>query len=64
MIECDYGKLKWIIGVMLGFKFMKMVYVIIKGIEVMCVLCKGQVLVFYYGDFLGEMCLVSRVFEM
>ncbi|HHN9586504.1 TPA: IS6 family transposase, partial [Escherichia coli] len=25
---------------------------------------KGQASAFYYGDPLGEMCLVSRVFEM
>ncbi|AWD11938.1 hypothetical protein C7D56_27575 (plasmid) [Salmonella enterica subsp. enterica serovar Corvallis] len=36
----------------------------IKGIEVMRALRKGQASAFYYGDPLGEMRLVSRVFEM
>ncbi|MGN2759354.1 hypothetical protein ACTFZJ_15850, partial [Klebsiella pneumoniae] len=35
----------------------------IKGIEVMRALRKGQASAFYYGDPLGEMRLVSRVFE-
>ncbi|MEE2502229.1 hypothetical protein PRA75_27115, partial [Klebsiella pneumoniae] len=34
------------------------------GIEVMRALRKGQASAFYYGDPLGEMRLVSRVFEM
>ncbi|KZJ20526.1 transposase [Escherichia coli] len=38
---------------------------IIRGfIEVMRALRKGQASAFYYGDPLGEMRLVSRVFEM
>ena len=52
VIECDHGKLKRIIGATLGF------------IEVMRALRKGQASAFYYGDPLGEMRLVSRVFEM
>ncbi|MCV4314387.1 transposase, partial [Escherichia coli] len=39
-------------------------YATIKGIEVMRALRKGQASAFYYGDPLGEMRLVSRVFEM
>ncbi|EPZ7369401.1 IS6-like element IS26 family transposase, partial [Salmonella enterica] len=64
MIECDHGKLKRIIGATLGFKSMKTAYATIKGIEVMRALRKGQASAFYYGDPLGEMRLVSRVFEM
>ncbi|MDZ0247116.1 transposase, partial [Klebsiella pneumoniae] len=60
VIECDHGKLKRIIGATLGFKSMKTAYATIKGIEVR----KGQASAFYYGDPLGEMRLVSRVFEM
>ncbi|MDC7919758.1 transposase, partial [Escherichia coli] len=65
------GKLKRIIGATLGFKSMKTAYATIKGIEVMRALRKGQASAFYYqasafyyGDPLGEMRLVSRVFEM
>ncbi|UKR59226.1 hypothetical protein F1748_26305 (plasmid) [Escherichia coli] len=43
---------------------MKTAYATIKGIEVMRALRKGQASAFYYGDPLGEMRLVSRVFEM
>ncbi|OLX12637.1 transposase, partial [Salmonella enterica subsp. enterica serovar Heidelberg] len=46
------------------FKSMKTAYATIKGIEVMRALRKGQASAFYYGDPLGEMRLVSRVFEM
>ena len=60
----DHGKLKRIIGATLGFKSMKTAYATIKGIEVMRALRKGQASAFYYGDPLGEMRLVSRVFEM
>lgn len=42
---------------------MKTAYATIKGIEVMCVLRKDQVTPFYYDEPLGEMRLVSRVFE-
>nr|WP_244275547.1 IS6-like element IS26 family transposase [Mycobacterium europaeum] len=63
VIECDHGKLKRIIGATLGFKSMKTAYATIKGIEVMRALRKGQASAFYYGDPLGEMRLVSRVFE-
>ncbi|VCW27944.1 Putative transposase (identified by ISEscan HMM) [Escherichia coli] len=63
MIECDHGKLKRIIGATLGFKSMKTAYATIKGIEVMRALRKAAS-AFYYGDPLGEMRLVSRVFEM
>ena len=63
MIECDHGKLKRIIGATLGFKSMKTAYATIKGIEVMRTTQRpGSA--FYYGDPLGEMRLVSRVFEM
>ncbi|MEW9722548.1 IS6 family transposase [Escherichia coli] len=64
VIECDHGKLKRIIDATLGFKSMKTAYATIKGIEVMRALRKGQASAFYYGDPLGEMRLVSRVFEM
>lgn len=64
VIECDHGKLKRIISATLGFKSMKTAYATIKGIEVMRALRKGQASAFYYGDPLGEMRLVSRVFEM
>ncbi|MGT5705924.1 hypothetical protein ACRW29_26380, partial [Escherichia coli] len=47
-----------------AFKSMKTAYATIKGIEVMRALRKGQASAFYYGDPLGEMRLVSRVFEM
>ncbi|MBW9393931.1 IS6 family transposase, partial [Enterobacter roggenkampii] len=53
-----------IIGATLGFKSMKTAYATIKGIEVMRALRKGQASAFYYGAPLGEMRLVSRVFEM
>ncbi|WP_251991185.1 winged helix-turn-helix domain-containing protein, partial [Escherichia coli] len=53
-----------IINATLGFKSMKTAYATIKGIEVMRALRKGQASAFYYGDPLGEMRLVSRVFEM
>lgn len=49
---------------MLGFESMKTAYATIKGVKVMRILRKGQALAFYYGDLLGEMRLVSRVFEM
>ncbi len=62
--QCHHGKLKRIIGATLGFKSMKTAYATIKGIEVMRALRKGQASAFYYGDPLGEMRLVSRVFEM
>ncbi|MDO2048390.1 DDE-type integrase/transposase/recombinase, partial [Escherichia coli] len=64
VIECDHGMLKQIINATLGFKSMKTAYATIKGIEVMRALRKGQASAFYYGDPLGEMRLVSRVFEM
>ncbi len=66
-----WWRYKWItfhpsltIGATLGFKSMKTAYATIKGIEVMRALRKGQASAFYYGDPLGEMRLVSRVFEM
>jgi len=43
---------------------MKTSYATIKGIEVMRALRKGQAKSFYFGHPLGEMRLVSRVFEM
>ena len=64
VIECDHGKLKRIIGATLGFKSMKTAYATIKGIEVMRALRKGQAENFYFGHPLGEMRLVSRVFEI
>ncbi|MYZ93570.1 IS6 family transposase, partial [Salmonella enterica subsp. enterica serovar 4,12:i:-] len=48
----------------LDYKSMKASNATIKGIEVMRALRKGQASAFYYGDPLGEMRLVSRVFEM
>ncbi|NJD85441.1 DDE domain-containing protein, partial [Candidatus Erwinia dacicola] len=63
IIECDHGKLKRIINATLGFKSMKTAYATIKGIEVMRALRKGQAESFYLGHPLGEMRLVSRVFE-
>jgi transposase, IS6 family len=41
---------------------MKTIHATIKGIEVMRALRKGQTSASYYGDPLGEMRLVSRVF--
>ncbi|MBX9011353.1 hypothetical protein HCG56_26775 [Klebsiella pneumoniae] len=64
-ITTDYlQQCQRIIGATLGFKSMKTAYATIKGIEVMRALRKGQASAFYYGDPLGEMRLVSRVFEM
>ncbi|XYX40161.1 IS6 family transposase [Candidatus Erwinia dacicola] len=63
IIECDHGKLKRIINATLGLKSMKTAYATIKGIEVMHALQKGQAELFYLGHPLGEMRLVSRVFE-
>ncbi len=64
VIEFDHGKLKRIIGATLGFKSMKTAYATLNGIKVMRALRKGKASAFYYGDPLGEMRLVSRVFEM
>lgn len=64
VIECDHGKLKRIINATLGFKSMKTAYATIKGIEVMRALRKGQAENFTFVHPLGEMRLVSRVFEM
>jgi len=64
VIECDHGKLKRITGATLGFKSMKTAYAIIRGIEVMRALRKGQAENFYFGHPLGEMRLVNRVFEI
>ncbi|WP_411899957.1 DDE-type integrase/transposase/recombinase, partial [Salmonella enterica] len=63
-IECYHGKLKRIIGATLGFKSMQTAYATIKGIEVMRALRKGQASAFYYVYPLGEMRLLSSVFEM
>jgi len=63
VIECDHGKLKRIISATFGFKSMKTACATIKGIEVMRALRKGQAASFYFGHPLGEMRLVSRVFE-
>lgn len=63
IIECDQGKLKRIINTTLGFKSMKTTYAKIKGIEMMRALRKGQAESFYFRNPLGEMRLVSRVFE-
>ncbi|MDU9754597.1 transposase, partial [Escherichia coli] len=63
-IECEHGKLKRIINATLVFIYMKTAYATINVIEVMRALRKGQASAFYYGDPLGEMRLVSRVFEM
>ena len=43
---------------------MKTAYATIKSIEVMRALRKGQAAAFYYGDPLGAVRLVNRVFEM
>ena len=64
VIECDHGKLKKIIRATLGFKSMKTAYATIKGIEVMRALRKGQASSFYYGQPLGEVCLINRVFGL
>ncbi len=63
VIECDHGKLKRIINATLGFKSMKTSYNTIRGIEVVRALRKGQAESFYFGHPLGEVRLVSRVFE-
>ncbi|WP_441767957.1 hypothetical protein [Klebsiella pneumoniae] len=60
----NFATVPRIINATLGFKSMKTAYATIKGIEVMRALRKGQASAFYYGDPLGEMRLVSRVFEM
>ncbi|AOP97926.1 transposase (plasmid) [Enterobacter roggenkampii] len=64
MIECDHGKLKRIINATLGLKSMKTAYATIEVIEFMRVLRKGQEENFYFGHPMGEMRLVSRVFEI
>lgn len=64
VIKCDHGKLNRIINATLGFKLMKTAYATIKGIEVMRALRKGLAESFYFGHPLGEMRLVSRVFEI
>ncbi len=64
VIECDHGKVKRVINPTLGFKSIKTVYATIKGIEVMRALRKGQAEAFYYGQPLGEVCLVNRVFGL
>jgi len=63
IIECDHGKLKRIINATLGFKSMKTAYATIKGIKVMGALRKGQAESLCFGHYLGEIRLVSRVFE-
>lgn len=62
VIECEHGKLKHVINPALGFKSIKTAHATIKGIEVLRALRKGQVEHFYYGQPLGEICLVNRVF--
>lgn len=49
MIECDHGKIKWIINATLEFKSMKTAYATIRGIEVMRALRKGQAGSLYFG---------------
>ena len=63
-IECDHSKLKRIISATLGFKSMNTAYATIIDIKVMRTSRKDLVSLFSYGDPLGEMSLVSRVFEM
>ncbi|MBL3993110.1 phage integrase N-terminal SAM-like domain-containing protein [Escherichia coli] len=63
-LDFDHGTIIVREGKGSGFKSMKTAYATIKGIEVMRALRKGQASAFYYGDPLGEMRLVSRVFEM
>lgn len=46
----------------LGFKSIKTAHATIKGIEVMRALRKGQAEHFFYGQLLGEVRLVNRVF--
>ena len=48
----------------LGFKSIKTAHATIKDIEVMRALHKGQAEHFYYGQPLGEMRLVNRVFDV
>lgn len=48
----------------LGFKSMKTAYAMIKGIEVMRALRKGQAESFYFGYPQGKMHLVISIFEM
>lgn len=64
VIECDHGKLKRVINPTLGFKSIKTAHATIKGIEVMRALRKGQAEHFYYGQPLGEVRLVNRVFGL
>ncbi|HHL2459875.1 TPA: IS6 family transposase [Yersinia enterocolitica] len=64
VIECDHGKLKRIINLMLGFKSRKTAYATIKGIETMRALRKGQASPWYYGHPQGEVRLVNKVFGL
>jgi transposase, IS6 family len=63
IIECDHGKLKRVINPMLGFKCLKTAYATIQGIEVMRAVRKGEAALGYYGHPLGEVRLVSRIFD-
>lgn len=64
VIECDHRKLKRIINPTLGFKSLKIAHAIIKGIEAMRALKKGQAEYFYYGYPLGGVRLVNRAFGL
>lgn len=64
MIECDHGKLKRVTNPTLGFKSLNTAHATLKGIEVMRALRKGQVEHFYYGQPLGEVRLMNRVFDL
>ncbi|ENU79105.1 hypothetical protein F975_03075 [Acinetobacter sp. ANC 3789] len=59
VIECDHGKLKHIIRIQIDEDGLA----IIKDIEVMRALRKGQTSSFYYGQPQGEVYLVNRVFR-
>jgi len=65
IIEANHGKLKQLIRPVRGLKTMKTAYAMIKGLEVMRALHKGQAAIFNLtGDILGEACLVERAFGL
>lgn len=63
MIECGHGKLKRVINSTLVFQPIKMAHAMIKKIEVMRALRKGQTENFYYGQPLGKVYLLNTVFS-
>lgn len=63
VIEADHGKLKQLIKPVRGFKTMKTAYAMIKGVEVMRALRKGQASAFNLTrDPVGEKRMIERAF--